>query len=147
MLYAGLMLTKQGLKVLEFNCRFGDPECQVGFLDLRPLLDSIFKKLKIHVTPVRPLLQVLLPLLQSDLYEVILNTVGGKLASNAPVWRQDASAVTVVMASAGYPGSYEKGVEITGTATLQQFDTTSVLWLFFPSHNCRCRRIFTFEEQ
>uniref|UniRef100_A0A8C2WJY2 Trifunctional purine biosynthetic protein adenosine-3 n=1 Tax=Cyclopterus lumpus TaxID=8103 RepID=A0A8C2WJY2_CYCLU len=85
-LYAGLMLTKQGLKVLEFNCRFGDPECQV-----------------------------LLPLLQSDLYEVILNTVSGKLASNAPVWRQDASAVTVVMASAGYPGSYKKGVKITGT--------------------------------
>uniref|UniRef100_A0A8C2WKC9 Trifunctional purine biosynthetic protein adenosine-3 n=1 Tax=Cyclopterus lumpus TaxID=8103 RepID=A0A8C2WKC9_CYCLU len=77
---------KSGLKVLEFNCRFGDPECQV-----------------------------LLPLLQSDLYEVILNTVSGKLASNAPVWRQDASAVTVVMASAGYPGSYKKGVKITGT--------------------------------
>ncbi|XP_068447002.1 trifunctional purine biosynthetic protein adenosine-3 [Clinocottus analis] len=89
-LYAGLMLTKQGLKVLEFNCRFGDPECQV-----------------------------LLPLLQSDLYEVILNTVGGKLASNAPVWRRDASAVTVVMASAGYPGSYKKGVEITGLSQLQ----------------------------
>ncbi|XP_056287464.1 trifunctional purine biosynthetic protein adenosine-3 [Pseudoliparis swirei] len=92
-LYAGLMLTKQGLKVLEFNCRFGDPECQV-----------------------------LLPLLQSDLYEVILNTVGGKLASNAPVWRQDASAVTVVMASAGYPGSYEKGVEITGLSQVQDSD-------------------------
>ncbi|XP_034408006.1 trifunctional purine biosynthetic protein adenosine-3 [Cyclopterus lumpus] len=89
-LYAGLMLTKQGLKVLEFNCRFGDPECQV-----------------------------LLPLLQSDLYEVILNTVSGKLASNAPVWRQDASAVTVVMASAGYPGSYKKGVKITGLSQVQ----------------------------
>uniref|UniRef100_A0A8C2WKY7 Trifunctional purine biosynthetic protein adenosine-3 n=1 Tax=Cyclopterus lumpus TaxID=8103 RepID=A0A8C2WKY7_CYCLU len=81
---------KSGLKVLEFNCRFGDPECQV-----------------------------LLPLLQSDLYEVILNTVSGKLASNAPVWRQDASAVTVVMASAGYPGSYKKGVKITGLSQVQ----------------------------
>ncbi|KAF1371614.1 hypothetical protein PFLUV_G00270210 [Perca fluviatilis] len=89
-LYAGLMLTKQGPKVLEFNCRFGDPECQV-----------------------------LLPLLKSDLYEVILNTINGKLVSNAPVWHQDSSAVTVVMASAGYPGSYKKGVEITGLSQVQ----------------------------
>ncbi|TMS11704.1 Trifunctional purine biosynthetic protein adenosine-3 [Larimichthys crocea] len=89
-LYAGLMLTKQGPKVLEFNCRFGDPECQV-----------------------------LLPLLKSDLYDVILNTMSGKLASSAPVWHQDSSAVTVVMASAGYPGSYKKGVEITGLSQLQ----------------------------
>ncbi|KAJ4924408.1 hypothetical protein JOQ06_000648 [Pogonophryne albipinna] len=89
-LYAGLMLTKEGPKVLEFNCRFGDPECQV-----------------------------LLPLLKSDLYEVILNTMSGKLASSAPVWHQDSSAVTVVMASAGYPGSYKKGVEITGLSQIQ----------------------------
>ncbi|KAA8579480.1 hypothetical protein FQN60_006573 [Etheostoma spectabile] len=89
-LYAGLMLTKQGPKVLEFNCRFGDPECQV-----------------------------LLPLLKSDLYEVILNTLNGKLVSTAPVWHQDSSAVTVVMASAGYPGSYKKGVEITGLSQVQ----------------------------
>ncbi|CAI5638286.1 unnamed protein product [Oreochromis niloticus] len=89
-LYAGLMLTEQGPKVLEFNCRFGDPECQV-----------------------------LLPLLQSDLYEVIMNTMNGKLASNAPVWHQDSSAVTVVMASGGYPGSYKKGVEITGLSLVQ----------------------------
>ncbi|XP_038153059.1 trifunctional purine biosynthetic protein adenosine-3 [Cyprinodon tularosa] len=89
-LYAGLMLTKQGPKVLEFNCRFGDPECQV-----------------------------LLPLLQSDLYEVIMNTMSAKLASNTPVWRQDSSAVTVVMASAGYPGSYKKGVEITGLSQVE----------------------------
>lgn len=59
---------------------------------------------------------MLLPLLQSDLYQVILNTMSGKLASSAPVWQQDSSAVTVVMASAGYPGSYKKGVEITGNA-------------------------------
>ncbi|KAM4602292.1 trifunctional purine biosynthetic protein adenosine-3 isoform 2-T2 [Polymixia lowei] len=90
-LYAGLMLTKQGPKVLEFNCRFGDPECQV-----------------------------LLPLLKSDLYEVLLNTLNGKLASSAPVWHQDSSAVTVVMASAGYPGSYQKGVEITGLSQVQE---------------------------
>ncbi|XP_023185101.1 trifunctional purine biosynthetic protein adenosine-3 isoform X1 [Xiphophorus maculatus] len=90
-LYAGLMLTNRGPKVLEFNCRFGDPECQV-----------------------------LLPLLQSDLYDVIMNTVSGNLASNVPVWQQGSSAVTVVMASAGYPGSYVKGVEITGLTRLQE---------------------------
>lgn len=89
-LYAGLMLTKDGPKVLEFNCRFGDPECQV-----------------------------LMPLLKSDLYEVIINTINGKLSSSAPVWHQGSSAVTVVMASAGYPGSYKKGVEITGLSQVQ----------------------------
>ncbi|KAJ3583283.1 hypothetical protein NHX12_029519 [Muraenolepis orangiensis] len=89
-LYAGLMLTKEGLKVLEFNCRFGDPECQV-----------------------------LLPLMKSDLYEVLLNTLNGTLASNAPLWHQDSSAVTVVMASPGYPGSYEKGVRITGLSQVE----------------------------
>lgn len=58
--------------------------------------------------------QVLLPLLKSDLYEVILNTMNGKLATSAPVWQRDSSAVTVVMAAAGYPGSYDKGVPIKG---------------------------------
>ncbi|KAI4797943.1 hypothetical protein KUCAC02_024745 [Chaenocephalus aceratus] len=96
-LYAGLMLTKEGPKVLEFNCRFGDPECQV-----------------------------LLPLLKSDLYEVILNTMSGKLASSAPVWHRDSSAVTVVMASAGYPGSYKKGVEITGLSQIQELGAAGV---------------------
>ncbi|KAM8872237.1 trifunctional purine biosynthetic protein adenosine-3 isoform 2-T2 [Synchiropus picturatus] len=89
-LYAGLMLTKQGIRVLEYNCRFGDPECQV-----------------------------LMPLLSSDLYDVILNTMKGKLASCPPVWHQDSSAVTVVMASGGYPGSYQKGVEITGLSQVE----------------------------
>ncbi|XP_040283811.1 trifunctional purine biosynthetic protein adenosine-3-like isoform X1 [Bufo bufo] len=84
-LYAGLMLTKDGPKVLEFNCRFGDPECQV-----------------------------ILPLLQSDLYEVIQATIDGRLAGSMPVWLEDYAAVTVVMASGGYPGSYNKGLEITG---------------------------------
>ncbi|XP_074852827.1 trifunctional purine biosynthetic protein adenosine-3 isoform X3 [Carettochelys insculpta] len=84
-LYAGLMLTSDGPKVLEFNCRFGDPECQV-----------------------------ILPLLKSDLYEVIEATISGKLSSSMPVWSEDSAAVTVVMASEGYPGSYAKGLEITG---------------------------------
>ena len=59
--------------------------------------------------------QVLMPLLKGDLYEVLLHTLDGTLASHAPVWHQESSAVTVVMASAGYPGTYEKGVQITGT--------------------------------
>lgn len=63
---------------------------------------------------------MLLPLLKSDLYEVIVSTMEGKLSSCAPVWQQDSFAVTVVMASAGYPGSYEKGVEITGKAGLHE---------------------------
>ncbi|XP_039344197.1 trifunctional purine biosynthetic protein adenosine-3 [Mauremys reevesii] len=84
-LYAGLMLTSDGPKVLEFNCRFGDPECQV-----------------------------ILPLLKSDLYEVIQATINRKLSSSMPVWSEDSAAMTVVMASEGYPGNYAKGLEITG---------------------------------
>ncbi|XP_048202243.1 trifunctional purine biosynthetic protein adenosine-3 [Perognathus longimembris pacificus] len=84
-LYAGLMLTKDGPKVLEFNCRFGDPECQV-----------------------------ILPLLQSDLYEVIQSILDGRLSASLPIWRESHTAITVVMASKGYPGAYTKGVEITG---------------------------------
>lgn len=71
---------------------------------------------------------MLLPLLSSDLYDVILNTMNGKLAANAPLWHQDSSAVTVVMASAGYPGSYKKGVEITGRCDTDEASTEGV-WL------------------
>lgn len=82
---------------------------------------------------------MLLPLLQSDLYEVIMNTMNGKLAFNAPVWHQDSSAVTVVMASGGYPGSYKKGVEITGTGNprfqqescLKSSESEDGVWLHF----------------
>ncbi|XP_032908518.1 trifunctional purine biosynthetic protein adenosine-3 isoform X1 [Catharus ustulatus] len=90
-LYAGLMLTKDGPKVLEFNCRFGDPECQV-----------------------------ILPLLRSDLYEVMQAVINRRLASSMPAWREDSAAVTVVMASQGYPGAYPKGLEITGLAKAKQ---------------------------
>lgn len=85
-LYAGLMLTPQGVRVLEFNCRFGDPETQV-----------------------------ILPLLESDLVDVMLACVEGRLAGAAPRW-QDGAATTVVMASGGYPGDYPKGKEIRGVA-------------------------------
>ena len=64
--------------------------------------------------------------MKSDLYEVLRNTLNGTLASNAPLWHQDSSAVTVVMASAGYPGSYEKGVQITGTL-IQSWERWSLL--------------------
>ncbi|XP_042543175.1 trifunctional purine biosynthetic protein adenosine-3 isoform X2 [Dipodomys spectabilis] len=89
-LYAGIMLTKGGPKVLEFNCRFGDPECQV-----------------------------ILPLLQSDLYEVIQSTLDGRLSASLPIWLESHSAITVVMASKGYPGAYTKGTEITGFSEAQ----------------------------
>ncbi|HXF60355.1 MAG TPA: phosphoribosylamine--glycine ligase [Caldilineaceae bacterium] len=82
-LYAGLILTGQGPKVLEYNCRFGDPEAQV-----------------------------LLPLLETDLVELLLACSEGRLAEVELRWRAGA-AVTVVMAARGYPGEYEVGVPIT----------------------------------
>lgn len=83
-LYGGFMLTPTGPRVLEFNARFGDPETQV-----------------------------VLPLLQSDLVEVMLACSRGQLAELPLVWKDD-WAVSVVLASAGYPGDYEKGKLITG---------------------------------
>ncbi len=82
-LYFGLMITKDGPKVIEYNCRFGDPETQV-----------------------------VLPLLKSDLLTIMQAVTEGKLAETA-VEFSDGAACCVVMASGGYPGSYEKGHEIT----------------------------------
>jgi phosphoribosylamine--glycine ligase len=84
-LYAGLMITNQGPKVLEFNVRFGDPECQ-------PLLMR----------------------LQSDLADVLEATVDGRLDELAPLQWDPRPAVCVVMASEGYPGNYERGLPIRG---------------------------------
>ncbi|TPX55225.1 hypothetical protein PhCBS80983_g05496 [Powellomyces hirtus] len=84
-LYAGLMLTPAGPKVLEFNARFGDPETQV----ILPLLDD-----------------------SSDLFEIMLAAAEGRLDS-VKVAFKDACAATVVLAASGYPGSYEKGKTIT----------------------------------
>lgn len=84
MLFPGLMLTKDGPKVLEFNCRFGDPETQV-----------------------------LLRRLQDDLLDLLEASLDGTLSSAQPTW-DERTAVCVVLASGGYPGSYEKGREITG---------------------------------
>lgn len=83
-LYAGLMLTEIGPKVMEFNCRFGDPETQV-----------------------------ILPLLKTDLAEIFFSIVDGELSLQDVEWN-DNYAVCVVLASAGYPGQYEKEKEIFG---------------------------------
>jgi phosphoribosylamine--glycine ligase len=83
-LYAGLMVNDKGPKVIEFNCRFGDPETQV-----------------------------VLPLLKNDLAEIFISIVDGNIELEDLTWR-DASAVCVIMASQGYPGSYEKGKPISG---------------------------------
>ena len=88
-LYAGLVLTSEGPKVLEFNARFGDPETQV-----------------------------ILPGLKTDLLEIIQATLGGYLNKINIEWRDQAS-VCVVMASKGYPGKYEKGKRICGLDKLK----------------------------
>lgn len=89
-LYAGLMLTPDGPKVLEFNCRFGDPEAQA-----------------------------ILPLLESDLLEIFEACVDGRLAEIQPVW-QPGAAVTVVMAARGYPTEPESGQQITHIEAAEQ---------------------------
>jgi len=83
-LYFGLMLTPKGPKVIEYNCRFGDPETQV-----------------------------VLPLLESDLLTVMQAVTNETLADVEVKFASDKSACCVIMASAGYPQSYEKGFEIT----------------------------------
>lgn len=82
-LYFGLMITKNGPKVIEYNCRFGDPEAQV-----------------------------VLPLLETDLLD-IMNAIYNEKLEEIDVKFKDKSACCVIMASGGYPVSYEKGYEIT----------------------------------
>ncbi len=82
-LYFGLMITKKGVKVIEYNCRFGDPETQV-----------------------------VLPLLKTDLLTIMKKVTEGKL-SEIEVEFEEKNACCVIMASKGYPVSYEKGYEIT----------------------------------
>ena len=89
-LYAGLMIKGDSVKVVEFNCRFGDPETQV-----------------------------VLPLLDGDLAEIMLACATGTLDKAEVAWH-DKAAVCVVMASGGYPESYEKGKEITGIAAAEE---------------------------
>ena len=84
MLFPGLMVTKDGPKALEFNCRFGDPETQV-----------------------------LLTRLESDLLDLLEATIDGRLASTPARWKPE-SAVCVILASGGYPGNYATGLPIEG---------------------------------
>ncbi len=84
-LYAGIMITKQGPKTLEFNVRFGDPETQA-----------------------------ILPRLKSDLLEIMLAASAGKLNRVRTLDWDNRACVCVVCASKGYPGEYEKGKEIFG---------------------------------
>ncbi len=83
--YAGLMLTPSGPKVIEFNCRFGDPE-----------------------------IQVMLPLLEDDLVELLHRTATGELGGIGEIVMKPGAAVGVVLASGGYPGPYETGKPIDG---------------------------------
>jgi phosphoribosylamine--glycine ligase len=95
-LYAGLMLTADGPKVLEFNARFGDPEAQA-----------------------------VLPRLDSDLAEALLACVEGRLGEVKVAWSPE-SCVTVVLASGGYPGPYETGFPIEGLDAAGKSDRVAV---------------------
>ena len=86
-IYFGLMLTAEGPKVVEYNCRFGDPE-----------------------------VQAILPLLETSLLDIVDAVIDGKLNEIDIKWKDKCSCV-VVMASGGYPQSYQKGYEITGIDT------------------------------
>jgi len=88
-LYAGLMLTATGPRVVEFNCRFGDPETQV-----------------------------VLPMLRSSLADLLFAAATGTLAGRGPIETRAGAAVTTVIASGGYPGDYLTGVPIAIPATL-----------------------------
>ncbi len=95
-LYAGLMYTENGPSVLEYNVRFGDPECQ-------PLLMR----------------------LDGDLAEIMMACVEGRL-SEVEVKAKAETAICVVMSAGGYPGSYEKGMEITGIEEAEKDDKVKV---------------------
>ncbi|MCZ6876637.1 MAG: phosphoribosylamine--glycine ligase [Acidobacteria bacterium] len=93
-LYAGLMINSEGPKVLEFNVRFGDPETQV-----------------------------VLPRLESDLLAILYATASDSLRDVKISWNQNA-AVCVVMVAKGYPGSYDKGQEISGLEMVSEDENT-----------------------
>jgi phosphoribosylamine--glycine ligase len=96
-LYAGIMMTKDGPKVLEYNVRFGDPETQA-----------------------------VLPLLKTDIIDIFLACIEGRL-KDIKMETHDGAAISVVMAAKGYPGSYEKGKEIKG---LDSFDGRQDIIIF-----------------
>ena len=92
-LFAGLMMTKDGPKLIEYNARFGDPECQV-----------------------------LMRRLQSDLMEIFIAAESGKLGELTPPAWFDEPVVNVVLAAKGYPGAYKKGAQIKGLAAANAMD-------------------------
>ncbi len=96
MLYAGLIVTEAGVKVLEFNCRFGDPETQA-----------------------------ILPRLDSDLLEPCAAAANGELGGSRVLWKPQ-DCVTVVIASAGYPATSHKGDVISGLAEAAALDDVTV---------------------
>ncbi len=95
-LFAGLMITADGPRLIEYNTRFGDPECEA-----------------------------LMPLLQSDLVDALLATCEGRVAELDPGWSADA-ALTVVLAAKGYPGKPETGSVIKGIEKAAAMDGVSV---------------------
>ena len=96
-LYVGLMITDDGPKVLEYNCRFGDPEAQV-----------------------------LLPRLKSDLVPLLSACIDGTLNQQTNVEWHDAAAACVVMASGGYPDTYQTGKDITGLENAAELEGVNV---------------------
>ena len=95
-LYAGLMITDRGPQVLEFNCRFGDPETQA-----------------------------VLPRMDFDLVDAVEATINGTLDRLSLPWKNEA-AVCVVMAAGGYPGQYERGMPIAGLKDAAKLDKVCV---------------------
>jgi len=104
-LYAGLMMTAEGPKVIEFNCRFGDPETQV-----------------------------VLPRMKSDIVPMLEACCDGTLRGHSIDWKDDA-CVSVVMASAGYPGAYKKGIAIEGIEQADSQDGVIVFHAGTTSHD------------
>ena len=95
-LYAGLMITEAGPKVLEYNCRFGDPETQV-----------------------------ILPLLENNLLSILFSCIDGTLSKQKVEWKNK-SSVCVVLAVSGYPDQYQKGIEIGGLDQLGAEDVIAM---------------------
>jgi phosphoribosylamine---glycine ligase len=110
LLYVGLMLTNDGPKVLEYNCRFGDPETEA-----------------------------VIPRLQGDLAELLHASATGSLAGRTVGWSADA-CVSVILASGGYPGSYETGLPIDG---LEAAGTVPGVTVFHAGTEMRDGRVVT----
>jgi phosphoribosylamine--glycine ligase len=96
LLYPGLMITEKGTRVLEFNCRFGDPETQA-----------------------------ILPRMRSDLLPLLEATIDGEIDNYSIDWDERAS-VTIVLASGGYPGKYETGHAISGLENAAKIDNVQI---------------------